>query len=187
MASYQFNQDDQLFPVYCTKCRQHIPKVISNLHRGLCIDCANAQHVAAQRAAKQSQAATAPCHSPVPQTQAVLNDPRYQLNTGLNLSCPTCGSTNILLLGKEAQTRSHWGDAEWVAFNAVLDTVEAKHQKDRFQCAYCQKVFVKNEPSIGQTAITQTKAQRILLALLIFVVWMAFLYFAFSAMGSNRR
>lgn len=33
--------DDQMNPVYCTKCRQQVPRVVSNANGGLCQSCSN--------------------------------------------------------------------------------------------------------------------------------------------------
>jgi hypothetical protein len=36
---YSYSEDDLLQPVYCTVCRQHIPKSVSNEGNGVCPDC----------------------------------------------------------------------------------------------------------------------------------------------------
>jgi hypothetical protein len=72
-----------MFPVYCTSCRAHIPKAISNLNQGLCPGCVANQAQAV--AAAQQQAA----HQAAAHQQAI-----YQTNTGLG-ACSRCGSPNL--------------------------------------------------------------------------------------------
>lgn len=53
---YSYTQDDLMQPLYCTGCRQHIPKAVSNTGNGLCPDCiASANASAAATAAQQAQ------------------------------------------------------------------------------------------------------------------------------------
>ncbi len=39
MNPYPFTAEDQFAPVYCTNCRKHIPKAMSNFQAGLCDFC----------------------------------------------------------------------------------------------------------------------------------------------------
>jgi hypothetical protein len=55
---YSYTQDDLMQPVYCTVCRQHIPKAISNAGSGVCPDCragADAQQGSAEPQAQHEQ------------------------------------------------------------------------------------------------------------------------------------
>ncbi len=83
---YVFTQDDQMNPVYCTQCRVHIPRVVSNQGRGLCPVCI-ANNVAISQAQAQQ---TAQAHQ---FQQAQI----YNTATGLG-SCPQCNSPNIIQL-----------------------------------------------------------------------------------------
>lgn len=39
MLGYNFSDEDRIYPVYCVGCRTHIPRTVSNTHRGLCPAC----------------------------------------------------------------------------------------------------------------------------------------------------
>ena len=91
---YSYTQDDLMQPVYCTVCRQHIPKAISNAGSGVCPDCvasanAAAASTAAQQAALQQQAQQA----------------HFNLQTGMG-KCPQCQSTNIAEFENTAKTQA---------------------------------------------------------------------------------
>lgn len=34
-----FTDEDNLYPVYCTKCKAHTPRAVSNANNGLCANC----------------------------------------------------------------------------------------------------------------------------------------------------
>jgi hypothetical protein len=53
--NYSYTQDDLMQPLFCTGCRQHIPKAISNVGNGLCPVCvANFNAMSAVKAAQQA-------------------------------------------------------------------------------------------------------------------------------------
>ncbi len=100
---YSYTQGDLMQPVFCTVCRQHIPKAISNTGNGVCPDCiasanAVAAAAAAQQAALQQQA-----------QQALFN-----VQTGMG-KCPQCQSTNIVDFENTEVTQAYavvgWGCA----------------------------------------------------------------------------
>lgn len=78
-----FSPDDQMNPVYCVRCRAHVPRAVSNANGGVCSQCyALATTLAQQQIAAHQQLA-------VQRQQAQFN-----LNSGLG-SCPQCSSTNV--------------------------------------------------------------------------------------------
>lgn len=87
---YNFSQDDVLFPIYCTQCRSHIPRDISDLGKGLCPDCISANVVAMQALALAKQQAQQQRQAQQQAAKAAL----HAVDTGLG-RCPVCGSTNL--------------------------------------------------------------------------------------------
>jgi len=85
-----FTQDDVMFPVYCTSCRTHIPRSVSNANNGLCVSCAQAQ-AASNALQMQSQAQAAA----VAQAQAVAAQQAIWARDTGNGICPNCRSRNI--------------------------------------------------------------------------------------------
>jgi len=74
MQPYVFDQDDMMQPIYCIQCRSHIPRIVSNLGKGLCPICiAHNVHISLQ----------APASPPTP--VVVIQGP----------TCPNCGSSSV--------------------------------------------------------------------------------------------
>lgn len=90
-APFLFTPDDQIYPVYCTQCRAHIPRAVSNAGHGLCPSCIQANQAAAVASAAQAQAAQAAQAQAQQQQRHAL----YHTNTGMGL-CPQCSSPNIV-------------------------------------------------------------------------------------------
>lgn len=77
------------------------------------------------------------------QAAQVLADPRYLLDTGLQMGCPTCGSSNLADIGKAQGTGlMYFGSLAWVLAASVVDHMVAQtlsgHQ---IQCNYCGASF----------------------------------------------
>ena len=77
------------------------------------------------------------------QAEQVLNDPRYLLDTGLQMGCPTCGSTNLADVGKAQGTGlMYFGSLSWVLAASVVDRVIAqKISGHQIKCSYCGASF----------------------------------------------
>ena len=94
MPPYIFTQHDQMFPVYCTSCRTHIPRAVSNANNGLCVSCAQAQAASnALQIQSQAQAAVA--------SQQAL----WAVDTGQGI-CPNCKSRNVLVTALTTSTKN---------------------------------------------------------------------------------
>lgn len=97
---YFFSQEDQMFPVYCTDCRAHIPKIISNQNGGLCPTClAKTTLQFQQRVVSQMQAQAQAQTAQKAQQQAL-----FDKNTGLG-KCPQCQSTNIVQFDNKVENQ----------------------------------------------------------------------------------
>jgi len=90
-GAYAFTPDDNMFPVYCTGCRAHIPKLISTANNGPCPTCLQNQQAAA-RAAAQAQGAAQQQAQATQDAQAAAV---YNVDTGMG-ACPQCTSRNIV-------------------------------------------------------------------------------------------
>jgi hypothetical protein len=77
------------------------------------------------------------------QAPQVLNDPRYLLDTGLGMGCPTCGSTNLANRGKAKGTGlMFFGSLAWVLAASVVDSAIARTLSGHLiECNYCGGSF----------------------------------------------
>ncbi len=77
------------------------------------------------------------------QAPQVLNDPRYLLNTGLCIGCPTCGSTNLANRGKATGTGlMYFGSIPFVLAASLIDSAIAQGLSGhRIECNYCGNSF----------------------------------------------
>lgn len=96
--NYVFTQDDQMSPVYCIRCRSHIPRAVSNSNGGLCDDCLSHQRQAAQQAqAKASAAAVGLSACPHCHALKVQSIPQYESSAAISSSYIRAGLLLILL------------------------------------------------------------------------------------------
>lgn len=79
-----------MFPVWCSQCHQHIPRLVSNAGQGVCPSCIQANQVAQAAAAQAQQRAIVAQQ----QVQLAQQQAHFQVNTGMG-RCPQCGSTHI--------------------------------------------------------------------------------------------
>jgi len=77
------------------------------------------------------------------QAVQVLNDPRYLLDTGLGMGCPTCGSTNLANKGKAKGTGlMFFGSLAWVLAASLADSAIAQKLSGHLiECNYCAATF----------------------------------------------
>lgn len=78
-----FTDEDRLFPVYCTRCRAHVPRAVSDASGGLCEDCQLQDVAAADQAIADAQKQAA---------QDAYN--RYHTDAHMG-ACDKCGSKNL--------------------------------------------------------------------------------------------
>ena len=88
--AFVFTDEDTLFPVWCTQCRQQIPRAVSNANQGICPKCVRGNQVAQQATLQAQQVALASQQQANLQQQQAI----FSANTGMG-KCPQCGSTNI--------------------------------------------------------------------------------------------
>ncbi len=81
--AYQFTDDDRFYPIYCTQCKAHIPKAVSNSGGGICPPC----HQVATTLVAQQQAN-------IQQRAQMVAHARFHTNTGRG-KCPQCQALNI--------------------------------------------------------------------------------------------
>lgn len=84
---------------------------------------------------------------PIPQTDAVKNDPKYQLNTGVGLICPTCGSTFIKPISKPGTGLGYLGSVSWIAMTSIIEAAVKTVQKQPYLCGYCDSMFTEPDDS----------------------------------------
>lgn len=72
---------------------------------------------------------------------AVLEDPRYLVNTGHDVACPTCGSTNAAPLGKPETGLAAIGSIGFVLASTLVEAAVQSAQWMVFQCTYCSNRF----------------------------------------------
>ena len=75
------------------------------------------------------------------QPAAVQNDPRYLVNTGHDVGCPSCGSTNVAPLGKPGSGFGAFGSIGFVLVASVVEAAIQNAQRTVWQCTYCQNKF----------------------------------------------
>jgi hypothetical protein len=88
--AYSYTLDDQMNPIFCIGCRQHIPDAVSKAGRGLCPEC-----IAKLNQTQASPQVQAPQPPPlaVPPPQAVPTPQAIAPPQGL---CPRCSSIQVL-------------------------------------------------------------------------------------------
>ena len=93
---------------------------------------------------------------PVPQTETVKADPKYQLDTGIGIRCPTCGSTFIKAISKPGTGMGYIGSASWIATTSIIETVVKSMQKQPYLCGYCDSMFTElNEADLDEFLPTE--------------------------------
>ena len=75
------------------------------------------------------------------QAPAVLNDPRYMVQTAAGRACPSCGSTNVVEAGKPGTGLGYWGSIGFVAAAMVVDSLVQSAQKTVYKCNFCEQLF----------------------------------------------
>ncbi len=75
------------------------------------------------------------------QDPAVTQDPRYMVNTGHEVACPTCGSTNVAPLGKPGTGLGAIGSIGFVIAASLVEAAIQNAQRTVFQCTYCSNKF----------------------------------------------
>jgi DNA-directed RNA polymerase subunit RPC12/RpoP len=75
------------------------------------------------------------------QVAAVLEDPRYLVDTGHDVACPTCGSTNVAPLGKPGTGFGAIGSIGFVVAATLVEAAVQKVQRTVYQCTYCLNKF----------------------------------------------
>lgn len=78
---------------------------------------------------------------PVPQSAIVLNDPKYNLDTGLGLHCPICGSTFIKPVPKEGTGLGYIGSFGWIMAVTAVESALQYMQNQPYVCGYCEAGF----------------------------------------------
>jgi DNA-directed RNA polymerase subunit RPC12/RpoP len=75
------------------------------------------------------------------QVPAVLEDPRYLVNTGHDVACPTCGSTNVAPLGKPGTGLGAIGSIGFIIAATIAEAAIRNVQRTVYQCTYCSTKF----------------------------------------------
>lgn len=75
------------------------------------------------------------------QAQAVLQDPKYLVDTGLGVGCPHCGSANVTLLQKQGTGLGYFGSIQFVLAATLVESAIAARRKQPAQCGYCGSAF----------------------------------------------
>jgi hypothetical protein len=75
------------------------------------------------------------------QDPSVTRDPRYLVNTGVVEGCPTCGSTNVIAIGKPGTGIGAFGSIGFVLGAALVDAAIQSAQPMVYQCNYCNSQF----------------------------------------------
>jgi hypothetical protein len=82
---------------------------------------------------------------PTPQCSAVLNDPKYNLDTGLGFHCPICGSTFIKPVEKSGTGLGYLGGIGWILAASVIESAVRWAQDQPFVCGYCDAGFLAKD------------------------------------------
>ena len=75
------------------------------------------------------------------QSQTVLDDPKYILDTGFGIGCPQCGSGNLINLGKAGSGLSYFGSLGWVVGMSLVEGFLSQYQGCTISCNYCGYQF----------------------------------------------
>jgi hypothetical protein len=75
------------------------------------------------------------------QHATVLSDPRYLVDTGTGIGCPSCGSTNLVLTEKGGTGLGYFGSLGFVAGMMLVEGLVQNMQKQPITCNYCGVTF----------------------------------------------
>lgn len=119
MSSYHFTPDDQMQPVYCVGCRQHIPRTVSAAGRGLCPLCL----------AKVQVVATPPSVAPPPVAGIPQPAPQKASNPVLLWSIASVILVSGATYAAITKVRS---DRRMAGLQAVLSRLQQRYPDRRF-------------------------------------------------------
>jgi len=75
------------------------------------------------------------------QPQSVLDDPRYNVNTGAGVACTSCGSTNVQPISKPGLGFGIFGSIQTVLIFSAIDGLTQSVQRQPYACTYCNAKF----------------------------------------------